>query len=109
MFTFTFPNNKIILECLIVGLISSICCLISYKIIYYSYNKDENDINNYHLTDINDYVMFIKMRESRNNIIMCFILGALVHYIVKQSHLTELYCRKVCYDDKCFMVCNIKE
>lgn len=108
MFTFTFPNNKITLECLIVGLISSICCLISYKLIYYSYNKDKNDINNYHLTDFTDYIMFIKMRESRNNIIMCFILGALVHYIVKQSHLTELYCSKVCYDDKCFMVCKIK-
>ena len=108
MFTYMFSDNKNIVECLVVGLISSICCLLSYKIIYYSYNKI-GDINDYHLDDIKDYIRFLKMRESRNNILMCFILGALVHYIVKQSHLTEMYCRKVCYDDKCFMVCNLKK
>jgi magnesium-transporting ATPase (P-type) len=104
-----FSDNKIIIECLIIGIITSICCLISYKIIYYSHNKDVNGINNYHLTNINDYIMFLKIRESRNNILMSFVFGALVHYIIKQSHLTELYCKKVCYDDKCFIVCNINK
>jgi magnesium-transporting ATPase (P-type) len=93
-----FTNNKIIVECLIIGLISSICCLISYKIIYYK---------SYNLYNYDDFLIFLKIRESRNNIIICFIVGALVHYCVKQSHLTELYCKKVCYDDNCFMVCKI--
>jgi len=110
-----FTDNKIITECLLIGIFSAICCLISYKIIYYSY-KDQSDqidqkhnISDYHMYDLNDYLFFLKIRESRNYIIMSFIFGALIHYIIKQSHLTELYCRKVCYDNKCFMVCEIKK
>jgi len=101
-----YTNSKIIIECLIIGVISAICCLISHKIIYIQYDND--DYSNYNLLDINEYMIFIKLSESRNNIIACFFLGALVHYIIKQGHLTEMYCRKVCYDDKCFMVCDIK-
>ncbi len=86
---------NIIIECLIIGFISAICCIISYKIIYKTHNL--NSKNNLLLTQ----------PEMRNNIIICFIIGSILHYIIKSNNLTDMYCKKVCYDDQCFLVCKI--
>ena len=43
------------------------------------------------------------------NILISFICGALIHHIVIKSNLESLYCRKICYDDKCIIVCNMPE
>jgi len=83
--------KTIIIECLIIGLISAICCIISYNVI----NPDEKKTN------------YFKNPKTRNNIIMCFFMGMIVHYIIKESGITNFYCKKVCYGDKCFMVCPI--
>lgn len=77
---------NIYLECLIIGLISAICCIISYNIIY----RDDKK----------------KLKYNKSNIILCFIIGFLIHYIIRKNKLTELYCKKVCYGDKCFMSCK---
>jgi len=85
------------LECMIVGLISALCCIISYKIIYSSHLVNEKQ----------SLLSLLNTTTVINNIFVCFILGALIHYFIKKSNITEMYCKKVCYDDKCFMVCPI--
>ena len=89
---------RVELECLIIGLISALCCMISYKIVYGSANSKYSD---------KDIFFYIRHPKLRRNIFLCFILGAFIHYIVKISNLTNMYCKKVCYDDQCFMVCPI--
>lgn len=76
---------NIYLECLIIGLISIICNYISYKIIYNNEKKQKYNINFG---------------------ILFFILGFLLHYIIKKNRLTEFYCKKICYGDKCFLSCK---
>ena len=95
---------RLYIECSIIGLVSAICCLISYQIIYY------NKINKSRQTKIIDlrlYNKFLNDRTIRNNIIMSFIMGALLHYLISKSDLNNMYCKKVCYDDKCFIVCPV--
>jgi len=88
---------RVEIECLLIGLISALCCMVSYKIVYGSIKSKKSDKNNFYLNNQN----------LRNNIIFSFLIGAFVHYIVKKSNLTDMYCKKVCYDDQCFMVCPI--
>lgn len=80
---------NIIIECILIGILSALCCLISYNIIYKTNNKKK-------------YII-----PKINIIIMCFILGASIHYLIKKNNITDLYCKKVCYGDECFMVCPI--
>ena len=74
------------MECILMGIVSVICYIISYKIIY---NKKLN----------------IRNKEVKNNIMLCFVMGILIHYIIKKTNLTDLYCKKICYDGECFMIC----
>lgn len=76
----------ILVECSIIGIISAISGMISYKIIYNN-TKERPPIF--------------------NKILLSFVIGFMIHYIIKKSNLTNMYCKKVCYDDKCFMVCPI--
>jgi hypothetical protein len=86
---------RIEIECSIIGLISALCCMISYKIVYGSTKSKYSKKNIFHYSKL------------RNNIIMCFLMGASIHYIIRKNNLTNMYCKKVCYDDQCFMVCPI--
>jgi hypothetical protein len=88
-----------IIECLIVGIISVIFCILSYKIIY---AKDCKTLSK-SLFNINEK----KYPNLKKNMVICFFLGATTHFIIKQSNLTKTYCKKVCYDDKCWLVCDI--
>jgi hypothetical protein len=88
---------KLIIECLIIGTISAICYTLSYKIT--NINNDDDIYN------LKSYIRYLNNINIRNNIILCFIMGALIHYIIKKSNLTSLYCKKVCYDDVCLIVC----
>ena len=89
---------RVEIECLIIGSLSALCCMISYKIVYSSTKSKYSNTNLFQL---------MKCSKIRNNIIMCFIFGSLIHYIVKISNLSNMYCKKVCYDNQCFMVCPI--
>jgi hypothetical protein len=75
-------------ECLIIGLICMICCHYLFVILN---NKNSKKKNYY-----------------RQCLILCFLFGCLLHYIIKENNIDDLYCRKVCYNDECFMVCPIK-
>jgi hypothetical protein len=92
------------IECLIIGLISALCCMISYKIIYGSTISKSKTKSK---TKSKNIFFFLKYQNLRNNIIFCFLLGAIIHYIIKKNDLTNMYCKKVCYDNQCFMVCPI--
>jgi hypothetical protein len=83
---------RLIIECLIVGLITSICYILSYNLIY---NLNNSTSSNF------------KYKSIKNKIIICFFCGAIMHYIIKINNLTDIYCRKLCYDNQCFMVCTI--
>lgn len=78
----------ILVECSIIGIISAISSMISYKIIYNNTKEKERP-------------------PIFNKIILSFIIGFVIHYIVKKSDLTNIYCKKICYNDECFMVCPI--
>ena len=74
---------NILIECLLIGLITVICCDLVYKIL------DKK-----------------KTKIYKQNLLFSFILGFLLHYLIKDNNLTEIYCKKVCYGDKCITVCN---
>ncbi len=71
-------------ECLLVGLISAI--------LYY-------------------YVGRLVKRGKKNinkfNLVISFIFGFMLHYLIIVYRLNDLYCKKVCYNEECFMVCRI--
>ena len=77
---------NLLLECLIIGIISAISCKISYNIIY-KHKK--------------------KSKYYKSNIILCFICGCLIHFFIKKNKIDDLYCKKVCYNDDCYMICKI--
>jgi hypothetical protein len=80
----------LIIECLIMGLAAVIACIISYNII-------NNDIGN-----------SSKTRSCLSSkIIVSFCCGFIIHLIIKKSHLTDMYCKKICYNNECYMVCPI--
>jgi hypothetical protein len=83
---------NIIIECILIGILSALSCIISYNIIYKTHNKDKKK----------KYII-----PNKNIIMMCFILGATIHYLIKKNNITDLYCKKICYGDECFMVCPI--
>ena len=88
-------NNKFkqtIFECIFIGIISVICCIFSYKIIY-----TDKELERHKKINKNIYM---------NSIIISFIFGVIVHYIIKSNNLDNIYCKKICYNDKCFLVCN---
>ena len=53
-------------------------------------------------------------KESKNkqyyfDIYMSFIIGFLIHYLYTKNSINEMYCKKVCYGDECFMVCQLNK
>jgi hypothetical protein len=83
------------LECILMGLFSASICVISYVTLF---NENKKYKTVYDL--FND-------DEMRYNMVIYFIFGYLVHYLIKKNRLTDMYCTKVCYDDQCFMVCKV--
>ena len=59
--------------------------------------------------NIDDYIAYLQILEVRNKVILCFFIGALLHYIVKIYELDKMYCEKVCYGNECKIVCKIKK
>lgn len=90
----------IYIECLIMGIITCIACMISCKLIYYD-NKLMNDFS------FKNLLINKKYKKVRIIMITSFFIGALVHYLIRKMNLTDMYCKKVCYGNKCYMVCPI--
>ncbi len=82
-------------ECIFIGVIAVILYYIFYKI-----TIEDNSIKTEE-KHIEDYNRFKK------HIIFAFIGGMIVHYLVLYYNLNGLYCKKICYDDQCFMVCKL--
>ena len=74
----------ILFECLFIGLVCSLCCHLTYNIL----EKKKKD-------------------KYKKNIIICFLFGCVLHYLIKDNNLTEMYCRKICYGNRCITVCKI--
>jgi hypothetical protein len=73
-------------ECLVIGLI----CMVLYHFVIKLIKKDKKKLN------------------YRQNLILSFIFGYILHYMIKSYRLDDIYCKKVCYNDECFMICPIK-
>jgi hypothetical protein len=71
-------------ECLLIGIITAILYHYTIRLI----KKNNKKINKF-------------------NIVMSFIFGFILHYFIKVYRLNDLYCKKVCYNDECFMICPI--
>lgn len=89
------------LECILMGLFSASICVISYITLF---NDNENGNKKYKTV----YDLF-NDNEMRYNMVIYFIFGYIIHYLIKKNNLTDMYCTKVCYDDKCFMVCPVNK
>jgi len=74
-----------ILECFIIGTITMIFINIIYK---------SNIIDK-------------KKKYYKMNLIIGFIFSFILHYMIESNKITELYCKKVCYNDECFLVCKV--
>jgi hypothetical protein len=73
---------EILIECFLIGLISIICCQITY------------------------FIAKKNKKYYKQDLILCFLFGFLLHYLIRSNNITDLYCKKVCYGDKCIMICN---
>ncbi len=78
---------NILNECLIIGLICVICCHYLYQILADKNNKTK--------------------KSYKQSLILCFVFGCLLHYMIKENNIEGLYCKKVCYNNECFMVCPL--
>lgn len=99
---YKFLNEETLIECFIIGIISSIFCVLSYIIIQ---NNKLNKLNKSNKSNISIICELIKNYNVLKNILMCFICGIFIHLIIKKTNLTKKYCTKICYDDKCWNVC----
>ena len=79
---------NILNECLIIGLICVICCHYLYQILADKNNKT-------------------KKKSYKQSLILCFVFGCLLHYMIKDNNIEDLYCKKICYNNECFMVCPL--
>jgi len=80
------------IECILIGLITVVCYIICYNITLD--NKSIKDKKN---------------KQYYFNIIMSFIIGYFIHYLYKKNNINEMYCKKICYGDECFMVCQLNK
>ena len=72
-----------LIECSIIGIIATIIYVVSLKLI----DKQK---------PINKMWMIIS-----------FICGATLHYIINKTRMTDIYCHKICYGDNCLYVCHV--
>jgi len=85
------------IECILMGLIAVVCCIIYNNTIYNKpYTKDT-------------ILFYVKEKQYICNIIASFMIGFLIHYLYKKNNISEMYCKKVCYGDECFMVCQLNK
>ena len=82
------------IECILMGLLAIVC-----SIIYNNIDSDKQSSKNKKSSKNNQYYF---------NIIISFIIGFLIHYLYTKNNINEMYCKKVCYGDECFMVCSLK-
>ncbi len=77
-------------ECVFIGILSVLCCIIALRIID---DKTKNKTDD---------------KKKKQYMILSFVIGSVIHYIVKKTDLPSIYCKKVCYGPQCFYVCPAK-
>jgi prolipoprotein diacylglyceryltransferase len=82
----------IYLEYGIIAIVTAIASYIAYKVIYNDDKQKETK---------QDHTKILVI------IIISSIIGVIGHLIIKKTNIDEMYCRKVCYGNKCMLVCKI--
>ena len=89
--------EKILLESIIVGAITSILGNLIVTILVKYNSLENNDIIDSNLTKYkNTYIIQIAL----------FLTGILIHLLLEYIGLEKWYCQKVCLKDKCKIVCQ---
>jgi hypothetical protein len=97
--------NKLLYECILIGLLTTILVFIINHIIEYQNKKNKpisciaSCVNKYNSNNKNKnlYYYFI-----------IFLIGVFIHLIIDYIGLNDMYCKKECYDNgKCEYVCRI--
>ena len=83
-------------ESLIIGIITILCTLVIQKFIDL-FAEDE----------IKDSNIFTNNRTSILFYIMVFMIGIVIHTLVKYAQVNEWYCEKQCIDNVCEVVCHL--
>ena len=83
-------------ESLIIGIITIFCTLVIQKCIDL-FGEDE----------IKDSNIFTNNRTSIFFYIMVFLIGIIIHIIVKYAKVNEWYCHKQCVDNVCEILCHL--
>ena len=89
--------EKLILESIIVGAITSILGNIIVSILV-KYNSFENN-------EVLDSSL-LKYKKTYIIQISLFLTGVLIHLLLEYIGLEKWYCKKVCLEDKCKIVCE---
>lgn len=84
-------------KCIIVGLITMCLWLIMLIIIY---NKKVKDFNIDGFVNNKGKYPNIKM-----GMLISFVIGYSIHYIIEYFNMYDYYCEKRCYDDGCYDIC----
>lgn len=56
--------------------------------------------------DLKDDVMIKLSINMQTNMVIVFAMSIVIYHVIKKNDVPNMYCRKLCYDDKCFMVCS---
>jgi membrane-anchored glycerophosphoryl diester phosphodiesterase (GDPDase) len=83
-------------ECIIIGIVTIFCALIIEKIINL-FGSDEIKYTNF-FSKYKKYILFY---------VLLFIIGILIHIFVKYAQINEWYCKKVCDNKSCEILCHL--
>jgi hypothetical protein len=85
-----------LIETLFIGFITMICGLIIHYI-----------VNNYGNENIKNENIFSKNINNIYFYIILFIIGISIHFFIKYIEFNKWYCKQVCSNDNCVILCTL--
>lgn len=85
-----------ILESIIIGIITMICGIIIHIV-----------VNLYGNENIQNNNIFSRNKQNYKFYFLLFIIGILIHFVVKYSEFNQWHCEKICTSEKCEILCKL--
>lgn len=93
--------EKIIINSIVIGLITSILGSVLFKYLLKIFTKEDN----------NSQISYLLKKYSNNFIleISLFLLGMIIHLLLEYFGFNKWYCEKKCIEDVCIEICAKKK